>query len=1073
MKNSTPLFLLILCSLCVFGAKAQEIVSFSLVNAQGGGEIEILTDGTTVNTAALAVDQFSIRANTSGDVGSLVFSLDDETVQTENRAPYALLGNSGSNYTPWIPELGTYRIAGTAYASPNGEGAALDTESITVTFTDEVANEDPTGPAVTSLVLINADTDQDIGEISTGSVFDLNSIGTVNLNIRAETGPDTESIIFGYQGDANYHTENLPVYAIGGNSNEDYKPWTADLGVNTLTATAYTEDRGSGTAGEPYTVTFEIIESGDEDENKDELPPVVRINSGGESITFGDITFEADDFFAGDGKSYINNSITDILETEQDAIYTSERSTNANLQSFSYNFPVTDGEYEIRLHFAEIYFGATGGGSGGEGKRVFDVAIEGNGVIADFDINAEKAPMTAIVKTFTADVSDGELNIVFEASVNQPKVSAIEVFGEGGLVSQPDDDCAWEERADSSLGKVEAQSVKINDKLYVLAGFLSGLKITPTTEIYDPSADSWSSGAPMPTAVTHMGAVGVGEEIWILAGFAGNHPGVATDKVQIYNTITDSWSVGPPLPNPRGSGAAAYSDGKIHFFGGLLPDRRTDVGEHFVLDVNNRDAGWQEAASLPDPRNHLSAAALNGKIYAIGGQFGHDGGVQDQDFLDEYDPTSDSWTRKADLPSARSHFEPGTIVHNDKIIIVGGRRGGFFFDDVTEYDPASDSWSERCELPTTLLAPSAKVFGNRLIVANGGEGGTCCPLKTTLSLPIEPDTTSDPGPDTDDDISVLIYHETNGFRHGSIASGIDMIEELGGDSDWMVDASQASNVFTVANLENYDVVVWLNTSGNGLLTDSEQAAFENFIRNGGGFVGVHAATDTYRDRSWPWYNDLVGGIVQTQPNHTPNNTNATMDVVGQHPATEHLNDTWNKSEEYYYWERNGGYLFDGNIDLLNVRSTGSNSYDAPRPTTWYKSFDGGRSFYTALGHNNSDYRSDNNFRTMMREAIVWAAQEAQAVAAKAILFDNEVVPVDTGLVVYPNPATDKLYLADQKFDDSGASRAMLLDMNGRVLLQKTVNANDHQLEVGGLSPGYYLLSVSDGEVEERQMVFIK
>ena len=73
------------------------------------------------------------------------------------------------------------------------------------------------------------------------------------------------------------------------------------------------------------------------------------------------------------------------------------------------------------------------------------------------------------------------------------------------------------------------------------------------------------------------------------------------------------------MPNPRGSLAAAYSEGKIHVFGGLLPDRKTDVGEHFILDVINQNAGWVAAADMPEPRNHHSGAALNGKIYAIGG----------------------------------------------------------------------------------------------------------------------------------------------------------------------------------------------------------------------------------------------------------------------------------------------------------------------------------------------------------------------------------------------------------------------------------------------------------------------
>lgn len=221
---------------------------------------------------------------------------------------------------------------------------------------------------------------------------------------------------------------------------------------------------------------------------------------------------------------------------------------------------------------------------------------------------------------------------------------------------------------------------------------------------------------------------------------------------------------------------------------------------------------------------------------------------------------------------------------------------------------------------------------------------------------------------------VLVFHKTNGYRHSpAITSGIQMIADLGNTNGWTTDSSQDANVFTTANLANYKVIIFANTSGDNLFTSSQRQALESFIRDGGGFVGIHAATDTYRDRSWPWYNDLVGAIVQTSPNHTSNNTPGIMEVLVSNDITSHLNSTWSKNEEWYYWERNGGYLFSGNTNLLEVRATGSNSYDARRPTTWYKEYDGGRSFYTALGHNSSDYVANSDFGNLIKNAIVWAS----------------------------------------------------------------------------------------------------
>ena len=227
---------------------------------------------------------------------------------------------------------------------------------------------------------------------------------------------------------------------------------------------------------------------------------------------------------------------------------------------------------------------------------------------------------------------------------------------------------------------------------------------------------------------------------------------------------------------------------------------------------------------------------------------------------------------------------------------------------------------------------------------------------------------------------VLIFHKTNGFRHGSINNGINMIKNLGTTNGlWTADDSQNANVFTAENLAQYKVVIWCNTSGNNLLNASQRAAFENYIQNGGGFVGIHAATDTYRDKSWPFYNDLVGGIVQTNPNHTRNNHNNTMDIVAgnnEHPSISFLGETWNKVEEYYYWKNNGGQLFSGNKNLLIVRETTgpngrTNDYDEPRPMAWFKEFEGGRSFYTALGHNSSDY-TNSDFMKHVEGGIKWA-----------------------------------------------------------------------------------------------------
>ena len=154
---------------------------------------------------------------------------------------------------------------------------------------------------------------------------------------------------------------------------------------------------------------------------------VIRINAGGPNVNYQGDEFAADNSFGG-GKVFENALAT------TPALYNTERSAQDPVQ-FSYNVDVPNGDYLIRLHFAEIYFGATGGGAGGNGKRVFDVTLENNLVLDNYDINADVGPQTPTVKEYQVTVNDGQVNLFFDATpavggTNQPKLSALEVLAQ-------------------------------------------------------------------------------------------------------------------------------------------------------------------------------------------------------------------------------------------------------------------------------------------------------------------------------------------------------------------------------------------------------------------------------------------------------------------------------------------------------------------------------------------------------------------------------------------------------------------------------------------------------------------
>ena len=230
------------------------------------------------------------------------------------------------------------------------------------------------------------------------------------------------------------------------------------------------------------------------------------------------------------------------------------------------------------------------------------------------------------------------------------------------------------------------------------------------------------------------------------------------------------------------------------------------------------------------------------------------------------------------------------------------------------------------------------------------------------------------------EVKVLHYTETSGFDHGTRSVSLAMFNDLGEILGFTVDDDQTGESFnSLENLQQYSVVVFSNTSGNQILNESQRSNFESYINDGGAYIGIHAASDTYRHSSanggstgtWDWYAEMAGASVQQSPNHTSANYNGIMDHLIESELLQEIPDPWNKVEEYYYWE--SGYYNANNTAILQVQSTGAQTYDEPRPMAWFKELPGGgRSFYTALGHAQSNYSSNDEFRQLISNALEWA-----------------------------------------------------------------------------------------------------
>ena len=191
---------------------------------------------------------------------------------------------------------------------------------------------------------------------------------------------------------------------------------------------------------------------------------------------------------------------------------------------------------------------------------------------------------------------------------------------------------------------------------------------------------------------------------------------------------------------------------------------------------------------------------------------------------------------------------------------------------------------------------------------------------------------------------VLVFSRTTGFRHPSIADGIAAIRRLGREHGFGVDATEEPSAFTDARLRRYRAVVFLSTTGD-VLDDRRQAAFERYIRAGGGFAGVHSAADTEYD--WPFYERLVGAYFKSHP---PSQPGMIVREDAHHPATAHLGARFELFDEFYSFRRNPRQ--DTHVLLSIDESTYSPGDGAmgDHPMSWCRDVGRGRSFYTALGH---------------------------------------------------------------------------------------------------------------------------
>jgi cytochrome c len=200
------------------------------------------------------------------------------------------------------------------------------------------------------------------------------------------------------------------------------------------------------------------------------------------------------------------------------------------------------------------------------------------------------------------------------------------------------------------------------------------------------------------------------------------------------------------------------------------------------------------------------------------------------------------------------------------------------------------------------------------------------------------------------DSRVLVFSKTAGYRHSSIGVGLSAIRKLGQENGFSVDATEDAAAFTSKNLPKYRAVVFLNTTGD-VLDPAQQDDFERYIQAGGGYVGIHSATDT--EYEWPWYGRLAGAYFSGHPNN-PNVRKGTFRVLDKsHVSTQGFPDRWEREDEFYNFKS-----IDPTIRVLvdiDEKSYEGGTNGDRHPMSWYHDFDGGRAWYTNMGHTEATF----------------------------------------------------------------------------------------------------------------------
>ncbi len=231
--------------------------------------------------------------------------------------------------------------------------------------------------------------------------------------------------------------------------------------------------------------------------------------------------------------------------------------------------------------------------------------------------------------------------------------------------------------------------------------------------------------------------------------------------------------------------------------------------------------------------------------------------------------------------------------------------------------------------------------------------------------------------------AILVFSKTNGFRDDpAVKASNQALSDIAARRAWSAVVTENGAVFNTEQLRRFKAVVWNNTSGD-VLTLEQRAAFQAYIENGGGFVGIHGAGGDPK-YAWQWYVTTLIGAQFIGHTLSPQFQQASIVIEdATHPATKGLESPWVRTDEWYSFEKdpraNGVHVL-ATLDehtyspvmALPVVMKPRDIRMGDHPIIWAHCVKNGRAFYSALGHSASTYSEQEHLK-MLEGAIAWAA----------------------------------------------------------------------------------------------------